>query len=352
MTREIRLPSPAPWLADVQRVNEPGSETNGYVCLDRNERIGTLPDSFIETIRQSLNSTLLTQYPTQDELRRQLSNSLSLPSEQLLLTAGSDSAVKAMYQAYIQPGDGVVMLDPSYAMYGVYARIFAAKPVVIGYDVSLRLDTEHLLRSMVPGTRLVLIANPNQPTATLLNEDVLTDLLDRAAEIGALVAIDEAYYPFSHVTALSRLEGHPNMLVLRTFSKAAGLAGLRIGFVAGHADVIANLYKVRSVYDVNSFAILCASEVLRHPEVANDYVTQVEAGGRLLAERAIDKVLADEGVDPLEQVRKLAEKRAIQLRHLAPGAKKRRILGYLERRGFVGWEVRGVVEEILAAESE
>ncbi len=71
---------------------------------------------------------------------------------------------------------------------------------------------------------------------------------------------------------------------------------------------------------------------------------------RLLAERAIDKVLADEGVDPLDQVRKLAEKRGIQLRHLAPGAKKRRILGYLERRGFVGWEVRRVVEEVVGGE--
>jgi histidinol-phosphate aminotransferase len=188
-----------------------------------------------------------------------------------------------VYQAYISPGDGVVMLDPSYAMFPVYAQMFSGEAVLVPYDRDLQLDTGLLLRSIVPGVRLIMLANPNQPTGTLLDEDVLLEVIERANQVGALVAMDEAYYPFGGVTALPWLETHSNLLVIRTFSKAAGLAGLRVGFVAGHPEVIANLYKVHTVNDLNSMSVLCASQVLKHPEVIDDYVTDVEAGNRVLA---------------------------------------------------------------------
>jgi histidinol-phosphate aminotransferase len=283
--REVRFPDPVPALVGLHRVREPGSETRAYVGLDRNERLGPLPDWFMESVRQSLETTVLARYPVQDELHRRLSDELQLPEEQILLTAGSDAAIKALYQAYIRPGDAVVMFDPSYAMYSVYAQMFQAEAVFICFDNALKLDTKRLLKSIVPGIRMIMFANPNQPTGTMLDEDVLGKLIERAADVGALVAIDEAYYPFSQRTALRWMKEYVHLLVIRTFSKAAGLAGLRIGYVTGHPDVIANLYKVRSVSDVNGFAILCANQILKHPQIVADYVDEVEAGGRVLAER-------------------------------------------------------------------
>ena len=281
-----RLPNPVPALAELHRVREPGSETEAYVGLDRNERLLPLPDWFMDIICQSLENALLTNYPIQDKLVRQLSDQLGLPEERLLLTAGSDAAIKALYHAYVRPGDAVVMLDPSYAMFDVYAQMFQARACKVPFNEALELDVKQLLDSAADGVRLVMLANPNQPTATLLNEDALLRLVERVADVGALLAIDEAYYPFSHTTILPWIREYPHLLVMRTFSKAAGLAGLRIGFVAGHADVIANLYKVRSVHDVNSMAILCASHILAYPQIVDDYVAQVEAGAQLLAERA------------------------------------------------------------------
>ena len=280
------LPPPVPALAELYRTREPGADPAHLVRLSRNERLSALPDWFMEELRRALHNDLLTRYPGDQHLYQQLSATLELPVEQLLLTAGSDAAVKALYHAYVRPGDAVVMLDPSYAMYPVYAQMFQAEAVLIPFDHDLTLNVSHLQSSIAQGVRLVMLANPNQPTATLLNEDALLRLIERAADVGALLAIDEAYYPFSRTTVLPWIEEHPHLLVIRTFSKAAGLAGLRIGFVAGHADVIGNLYKVRSVHDVNSFAILCASQILAHPQVVNDYVAEVGAGGALLAERA------------------------------------------------------------------
>jgi histidinol-phosphate aminotransferase len=282
---QTALPEPAPALADLYRVREAGSETRAYVGLDRNERLRPLPGWFMKKIREAVESDLLTRYPVQDTLLSQLAKVMELPEERLLLTHGSDAAVKAIYQAYFRPRDRVVVLEPSYAMYTVYAQMFQAEVVKNLFDRSLKLDAKLLVNGIVPGVRLVLVANPNQPTGTLLDERTIVEVIERAARVRALVAIDEAYYPFSHVTAMPLLEAYPNLLILRTFSKAAGLAGLRLGFVAGHAEVIRNLFKVRTANDLNAVAIQCASLILSHPQVVDEYVAEVEAGGHLLAAR-------------------------------------------------------------------
>lgn len=279
------LPAPVPGLLGLHRVREPGEEQDNLIRLNHNERLQPLPEWFLERLGRSFQSALLTTYPITDELYRHLSAQVEISEEQLLLTAGSDAAVKALYQAYVRPGDTVVMLHPSYAMYEVYAQMFQARAFKIPFNYSLEIDVAQLLNSVVQGVRVVMLANPNQPTGTLLEGDVLVKLIERTRKVGALLAVDEAYYPFSHYTVLPWVKEFPHLLVIRSLSKAAGLAGLRIGFVAGHRDVVANLYKVRSAHDVNSMAILCASEMMKHPEIVNDYVVEVEKGGRLLTEQ-------------------------------------------------------------------
>ena len=280
------LPDPAPGLAQVHRVREAGSDVLDYIALDRNERVSPFPEWFMDEVRENLTSAVLSRYPVQDQLHRQLAQQLQVPEECLILTPSSDSAFKSLFEAYVQPGDGVVMLEPSYAMFPVYTRMFLGKAVEISYGPDMELDTERLLDSATVGVKLLLIANPNQPTGTLLDETVLRQLIERAAEVGALVVVDEAYHPFSHATALPWLATYPNLVVVRTFSKSAGLAGLRLGFAAGHPEVCANLFKVRAANDLNSMAIMCASLILKHPQVVDDYVAEVQEGGRLLADRS------------------------------------------------------------------
>ena len=280
--RQVSLPTAVPAVEALHRVPEAGIDSRQYIGLDRNERLSPFPDWFMDNIRQAVQSNLLNWYPVQDELEQELAAYIDLPVEQIILTPSSDSAFKALYQAYIGPGDSVVMLDPSYAMFPVYAQMFQGNPVLIPFDNDLKIDTEHLLESIIPGVRLVTIANPNQPTGTVLGDEILLEIIDRAAGVGALVVVDEAYYPFSRSTALPWVSEYANLVVTRTLSKGAGLAGLRIGFVAGHPEVIENLFKVRTVNDMNSMSILCTREILKYPELINDYVDQVDAGRRLL----------------------------------------------------------------------
>lgn len=281
-----RLQSPVPALAGIERLREGGHERDGLIPLDRNERLAPLPDAILQEIRAGLDSALLTGYPVLDDLYADLAAALELPRERLLLTAGSDAAFRALHQAYVRPGDRIAMLEPSYAMYPIYARMFGAQPVAVPFERDLSLDGGALLEAVGSGVRMVLLADPNQPTGTRLGEELLRDVLARAEETGALVVVDEAYFPFSRATALPWVVDHDHLVVTRTFSKAWGLAGVRLGVVAAHADVVANLYKVRSAYDVNAVAALCARTLLAHPEVADDFAAEVDAGRRLLVERA------------------------------------------------------------------
>lgn len=284
--RRLRVPQPRAALRDVYRTPEPAQEALSLVRLDRNERVGELPRWFLTPLRRALDSRTLTAYPRQAQLRTQLAEHLEVESERVLLAPGSDAVFKALYQAYVRPGDRVVMLEPSYAMYPVYARMFEAQAVPVPFEADRTLNLDALLDRIGDGVRVVVLANPNQPTGTVMAPRDIQRVIDRAGEVGALVAVDEAYYPFSKDTVLLWVRRFANLLVTRTFSKAAGLAGLRLGFAVGHPEVIANLAKVRTAHDVNSVAILYAEQVLAHPRLVDNYVIEVDAGRRVLSARA------------------------------------------------------------------
>lgn len=295
--------------------------------LDRNERLAPLPDWFMEKLQAGLGSSMLTTYPILDELYTDLGAHFGLARESMLATPGSDAAFRSAFHAFVAPGDGVVMLDPSYAMYAVYAEMFGARAtkVPIGRDLSFDLDA--LLGAIGTDVKLVLLASPNQPTGTVIGDDAMRAVLERAGEVGALVLVDEAYHPFSGTTVLGWAPDEPNLLVTRTFSKAAGLAGLRAGLAAGTTEVVGALAKVRSVFDISSFTALAVRTVLANPAVMDDYVAQVDTGRELLAERA--RAL---GLDPVQSTTNF------MLIRVANRTPPERLVPALRDRGYI---VRG-----------
>lgn len=329
--RTAPVPAPIDTLASLERPRPDESNRRGAVALDRNERVGPLPPWFLDEIRRAVDDQLLLSYPAVHELEAELAEVTGVPRERLLVTSGNDPAIKALFQGYVRPGDKVVLLDPTYARYRAYAAIVGAQPIGVGYDRDLTLDVEALLAAVQPGIRGVFLANPNQPTGTVLDESVLRAVLDQTAAAGTLVLVDEAYTYFSpETTALPLLDEYPNLAVARSFSKA-GLAGTRIGFLAAHEDVVQNVYKLQTAGEVNGFAILCARRLLAHPEVATDYAAEVAEGRTVLARRAREL-----GLIPLE-----SRANFTQLR-LGPDHDTAALVEALRRRG---WLVRGPFRE-------
>ena len=279
------LPRPVERVNSIVRLRDGGTERSGFIPLDRNERLSPLPERFIRSVRDRLDSGILAGYPVADQFYGQLARHTGMSRDRLQLTSGSDAAVKALFQVYSRAGFSAVMLSPSYAMYPIYSRMFGVLAEQIEFEADLTFSHVSLLDAIRPGVALVLLANPNQPTGSMIEKGELAEIIERAGKVGALVVVDEAYYPFSKQTVLPWIEKYRNLVVLRTFSKAWGLAGLRLGFAAGDPEVIANLVKVRSAYDVNAMAILCGQIALEHPEIALDYVRLVAQARDFVGQR-------------------------------------------------------------------
>ncbi|MGH9659276.1 MAG: pyridoxal phosphate-dependent aminotransferase, partial [Bryobacteraceae bacterium] len=186
-----------------------------------------------------------------------------------------------LVNTYVDDGDGVIVLKPSYAMYKFYAQVAAARVREVPYRPGdLAFPLEELLKAITPRVRAVLIANPNNPTGTGATLRAIERILKRARR--AAVLIDEAYYEFCGVTARGLIEAHPNLFVSRTFSKVYGLAGMRLGCLISQAANIAYLHKAQSPYSVNSLAAMAAQEAVRDPGYIRDYVTEVLAAREAL----------------------------------------------------------------------
>lgn len=261
-------------------------ERGQFVCLDRNERTVPYTRHEIDKIAGGVAWQDLCRYPDPSPLYRALSRSLNLLETNLYLTPGSDAAVRMLLQTYLRAGDRVLMADPTYAMYSIYTRIFQSTPCAIPYDPRLHLDLDLILNSIKTHPRVLILANPDQPTGAVLPSEALFQLATATREADILFIIDEAYYPFYPHTALDFVRQFDHIVILRTFSKAHGLAGLRLGYLAAHPDVVRHITRVRGAHEVNALAIKLGCRELEHPELSRHFISEIEAGRQVLEQTA------------------------------------------------------------------
>jgi histidinol-phosphate aminotransferase len=273
-------------LLKIERTSERMGERGDFVCLDRNERTLPLPAHSLREMLSAISSELVNRYPNPEPLYDRLSRVLELPTENLYLTNGSDAAIRMLFQAYVRPGDAVVRAEPSYAMYGIYTKIFQGREELVGYGSDLRLDLESLLNRVNQRPRLLVLANPDQPTGAVIPREAMRRLAEATQRNGVLLIIDEAYFPFYSETAISWVKEFDHLAVTRSFSKAGGLAGLRLGYFAASRPIIRAVGQLRGAHEVNAMAIAMGSYMIDHPEVSQDYLRQMDQGRTVLRQAA------------------------------------------------------------------
>ncbi|MDV7340814.1 histidinol-phosphate transaminase [Terasakiella sp. A23] len=278
-------------LIEISRDSDIISGREGMVCLDRNERVSEFPSDVFQEMLQRQSSSLFSIYPDLGPLYKRLSCQEDLPLERLSVGAGSDGLIRRVFQAFLSPGDLVLTPDPTYGMYAVWSRIFQANYLGVPYGEGpdFKFNLDDLLNGIRKGARLCCIANPDQPTGTILSLEDLRKIADVARDAGALLLIDEAYYPFHPVSARPLIDEYDNVVVLRTFSKVGGLAGLRIGFAMGDRSTMAVIQKVRSPGEVNSVGAAMACYLLENPHVIETFKNEIERSRELLI-KAIEKL--------------------------------------------------------------
>ncbi len=188
--------------------------------------------------------------PLQLKVKVVLAPIKNVSPEQIFLGNGSDEAIDLIIRAFCEPyRDSVIVTDPTYGMYAVCADVNAVPVIKVELTNKFDLDAEALLDRVTPNTKAVFLCSPNNPTGNLLNRDSILKVLDR---FDGIVVIDEAYIDFTHGDSFtSYLPIYPNLIVLQTFSKAWGLAGLRLGMAFSSKEIIDILNKIKYPYNVS-----------------------------------------------------------------------------------------------------
>ncbi len=239
--------------------------------LDFNENT-VAPSPAVAEVLHRLAASSLTIYPERAPVERIAARHLGLVPQQLLLTNGVDEALHLVCETFLSPPDEVLIPIPTFAMYSLYAEMTGAQVISIPAPAGLQFPFDALLAAITPRTKLIAFASPNNPTGSLATREQILALCEAAPH--AAVLVDEAYVHFHGATVLDSLTRFPNLIVARTFSKAYGLAGLRIGLLAAHPTTISWISKVSSPYNVNSVALACLPAALDDRAYLDWYVSE------------------------------------------------------------------------------
>ena len=243
--------------------------------LDFNENTLAASPKVIERLRQT-TAEGLTKYPEREGVERIAAEHFGLQADQVLLTNGVDETIHLLCAAFLEEDDEALIQTPTFFMYEVSAGMMTAHVKKVQADASLEFPFERFVAGITPRTKLIMVASPNNPTGAVVSRDHLLAICAAAPQ--AVVMVDEAYYHFFGESVMADVGKVPNLVVARTFSKAYGLANLRIGMLAGSAELMKYVRKVSSPYNVNGVALDCLPVALADDAYVQWYAEQVRAG--------------------------------------------------------------------------
>lgn len=299
--------------------NPPLEGRTDKLRLDFNENpIGCSPA--VRRALAKLSAASISAYPEQETVRRKAAIFFGVQEQELLLTNGTDEALSLVVNSFVDSGDRVLVVEPTYAMYRFYGERAGAQIVAPRYDAAMCFPWNKVLAALRAGPRVFFLPNPNSPTGNLLSLRHLRRILEAANQ--TMVVIDEAYFEFSGVTAIPWIGRHKNLIVTRTFSKTAGLAGLRLGCIFVHRQMAAAMRKAQSPYPVNAAALAAAEAAMRDRAFIARTVRQVRRGRREI-ERGLTRL----------GIRYFPSGGNFVLVDFGESARARKIVGALNRKG-------------------
>jgi histidinol-phosphate aminotransferase len=258
--------------------------------MDFNENpIGCSPA--VRRALAKLSAASISAYPEQTTVRRKIARHFGVSAEELLLANGTDEALSLVVSMFVEPGDTVLLVEPTYAMYRFYSELADAKIIAPCYvaapvadprfGAEMQFPWEPVLEALRERPRVFFLPNPNSPIGSILSRAEIKRILDVAPE--TIVVIDEAYFEFSGVTVIPWIRRYDNLIVTRTFSKTAGLAGLRLGCIFVRRELASVMRKAQSPYPVNAAALVAGEAAIADRWFIARTVRDVRRGKELLA---------------------------------------------------------------------
>ncbi len=275
-------------------------ELEPYHSARETIREGILLDANENPFPQIWGGMQLNRYPdpNQTELRQVLAEYLRVAPENVVAGVGSDEVLDWVFKVFCQPAqDQVAVAEPTYAMYRVLAQIFGVEIFEVRLDKSFDFNAEDFLRQVPAEVKVLFLCSPNNPTGNLLDPD---QILELCRSWDRIVVVDEAYIEFSESPSLvSELAEYPNLIVVRTLSKAFGQAGVRLGYAVAGAEIIAHFLKVKAPYNLGLLAMRSGLEVLREARSKRVEMLQIRAE-KVRVAAALTRLSSIETVYPSE----------------------------------------------------
>lgn len=260
------------------------SKLDKNLVLTQNERNLPLPASFFSNFKKSITEKDISFYPNLTSLTKKIAEYINVTPDNILLTPGSEVGIKTLFEVFDLKDKNIVTTDYCFPMYDVYAEIHQTELRKAKYK-GMKIDINSIWAQVDNNTAFIILANPNSPLGDYTKRDDIIKLL----ELGIPVIIDEAYIEFSyHNSVVDLINEYSNLIVLRTFSKAFGAAGLRAGYIVSNIDYMKIIRKLRFMYEISGIAAKYCEFVLDNVKNYETYITKTLENKEDLYE-ALDK---------------------------------------------------------------
>lgn len=256
-----------------QTYEAPAEGRWGKVRLDFNENTTGCAKAALAALRR-LSAKKLAMYPEYEAPARVLARYFGVKPAELLLTNGGDDALRVFFDTFVQPGSHILICEPTFPMYRYYAEIAGARVEALRYSKEMEFPLADVLAALQRKPRVFFLANPNNPTGTLVGKAAIEKILSAARHTA--VVLDEAYADFSDVTGVPWIRRHPNLFVAKTFSKAAGLAGLRLGAVIALQESLSMVRRAMPPFPVNTAALAASVAAVTERETIEHYIRETK----------------------------------------------------------------------------
>ena len=249
-----------------------GRHDGEWLFLDWNETTYELPGSVKTKLKDAIDRGLGVFYPDgdQSDVLDALQKFTGVPNQNILVFNGSDSALKDCIECLLDPGDEILVVEPEYSQINTFVQMAAAKLERIKFTNPFELDIEELIATVV-NKKFIYLSNPSNPTGRYISKSVIKKMLDT----GICILLDEAYVEFAPESCADLVLTYSNLFVFRTFSKAFGLAGLRLGYVLSNYENINILRKNRNSKEINAFAQVAVVEALNNIDIYRERISEI-----------------------------------------------------------------------------
>ena len=249
------------------------------IFLNRNERVQRFSGQIILNILKRIKKCEFGLYPDQSKIYLALEKFLKIKKENILLSSGIDGSLKSIIEIFLKKNDKISFIEPSYAMYNIYSKVYGLKVSRIDYNIdNFKLNKDKIYKFIKSGIKILFLPNPNQPIEDNLSLREISTICTLCKKHKVLLVIDEAYHMFGCITASKLIKKYENLLILRTVSKSFGLPSIRLGYILGNKKIISILNSYRLSYESNLLSDTVLIYFIENIKLVQTYIKKVIQG--------------------------------------------------------------------------